>query len=43
MSKKETEREARVYSIEEIAKEPNASLKLIRRYVASGQLAAVYN
>ena len=43
MSKKETEREARVYSIEEIAKELNASLKLIRRYVASGQLAAIQN
>lgn len=29
------------YSIEEVAKNLNVSLKLIRRYVASGQLAAV--
>ena len=36
----ELEINERAYSIEEIAEDLDVSLKLIRRYVASGQLAA---
>lgn len=35
-----TENEERMYTIEQIAADFNVSLKLVRRYVASGQLAA---
>ena len=40
MIAQELEVNERAYSIEEIAENLDVSLKLIRRYVASGQLAA---